>query len=123
MDLSIVTTLYYSAPFIEQFYARASAAAQQITSNYELIFVDDGSPDNSLEIALSIYDRDPRVRVIELSRNFGHHRAIMTGLENSRGALVFLIDADLEEAPELLTRFYSEMQAADADVAYGVQQT
>src|SRR5438128_9071316 len=99
MDLSIVTTLYCSAPYIEEFYRRASAAAKQITSDYELIFVDDGSPDNSLDVALSLYARDPRVRVIELSRNFGHHRAIMTGLEHVKGDLVFLLDSDLEEAP------------------------
>jgi len=123
MDLSIVTTLYYSAPYIEEFYQRASAATKQITSNYELIFVDDGSPDNSLEIALSLYKRDPRVRVVELSRNFGHHRAIMTGLEHATGELVFLLDSDLEEAPELLQEFYSEMQAKGADVAYGVQRS
>ena len=123
MDLSIVTTLYYSAPYIEEFYQRASAAAKQITSNYELIFVDDGSPDNSLEIALSLYARDPRVRVVELSRNFGHHRAIMTGLEHATGDLVFLLDSDLEEAPELLQQFYTEMQATGADVVYAVQRS
>jgi putative glycosyltransferase len=121
MDLSIVTTLYCSADYVEQFYRRVSAAAREITPDYELILVDDGSPDNSLGVALSLYARDPRVRVVELSRNFGHHRAIMTGLEHAKGELVFLLDSDLEEAPELLTRFYSELRAADADVVYGVQ--
>jgi putative glycosyltransferase len=122
MDLSIVTTLYCSEPYIEEFYQRASGAARQVTSDYELIFVDDGSPDHSLDIALSLYAGDPRVRVIELSRNFGHHRAIMTGLEHAKGDLVFLLDSDLEEAPELLQQLYTEMQAAGADVAYGVQK-
>jgi putative glycosyltransferase len=121
MDLSIVTTLYCSAPYIEEFYRRASAAAQQITSDYELIFVDDGSPDNSLEIALALYTNDPHVRVVELSRNFGHHRAIITGLEQTRGDLVFLLDSDLEEVPELLHQFYAQMQSTGADVTYGVQ--
>jgi putative glycosyltransferase len=123
MDLSIVTTLYCSAPYVEEFYRRTSAAAQLVSSDYELIFVDDGSPDNSLDLALSLYAADPRVRVIELSRNFGHHRAIMTGLEHAKGDLVFLLDSDLEEAPELLQRFYSEMQATGADVTYGVQRS
>ena len=123
MDLSIVTTLYYSAPYVEEFYRRASAAAKQMTSNYELIFVDDGSPDKSLGLALSLYASDPQVRVIELSRNFGHHRAIMTGLEHAKGDLVFLLDSDLEEAPELLQQFYAEMQTTGADVAYGVQHS
>lgn len=123
MDLSIVTTLYRSSPYIDEFYRRISAAARQITTDYELIFVDDGSPDNSLDVALSLYARDSRVRVIELSRNFGHHRAIVTGLEHARGELVFLIDSDLEEAPELLQQFYAAMRSASADVVYGVQRS
>src|SRR5215813_2341453 len=122
MRLSIVTTMYCSAAYINEFYARVSAVASQITPEYELIFVDDGSPDESLQIALALYASDPRVRVVELSRNFGHHRAIVTGLENARGDIVFLLDSDLEEAPELLLTFFSQMQATNADVVYGVQQ-
>src|ERR1700719_4276295 len=118
MDLSIVTTLYCSAPYIEEFYRRASEAARQVAPDYEIILVDDGSPDNSLNLALTLHTSDPRTRVIELSRNFGHHRAIMTGLEYAKGDLVFLLDIDLEEAPELLQTFYNEIQLSGADVAY-----
>lgn len=122
MNLSIVTTLYYSAPYLDEFYSRACAAAEKITRDFEIILVNDGSPDNSLEIALSIYQKDQRVKVIDLSRNFGHHKAIMTGLAHAQGELVFLIDSDLEEEPELLERFYPELNAESADVVYGVQQ-
>ena len=122
MDLSIVTTLYASARHLEEFYARACAAAEGVTSDFEIILVNDGSPDNSLDIALSIHKRDPRVRVIDLSRNFGHHKAMMTGLIHARGELVFLIDSDLEEEPELLVPFYQELKAKGAEVVYGVQQ-
>ena len=122
MDLSIVTTLYASALHLEEFYARACAVAERATSDFEIILVNDGSPDNSLEIALEIYHKDPRVRVIDLSRNFGHHKAMMTGLMYARGDLVFLVDADLEEEPELLEHFYQELEAKGADVVYGVQQ-
>ena len=108
MDLSIVTTLYCSAPYLEEFYARACTAAERVTRSFEIVFVNDGSPDNSLEIALSIYKRDPRVRVIDLSRNFGHHKAMMTGLAHARGDLVFLLDSDLEEEPELLEKAFPE---------------
>ena len=80
MTLSIVTTLYRSAPHLEEFYRRASAAAETITSDYEIVFVNDGSPDDSLLIALDLFERDPRVRVVDLARNFGHHKAMMTGL-------------------------------------------
>ncbi len=121
MDLSIVTTMYRSAPYLEEFYIRASAAARQITANYELIFVNDGSPDQSLEVALSLYERDEHVRIVDLSRNFGHHKAMMTGLAHARGRLIFLIDCDLEEDPELLEKFHAEMKTSGADVVYGVQ--
>ncbi len=122
MTLSIVTTLYCSAPHLEEFYRRASAAAETITSDYEIVFVNDGSPDDSLLIALELFERDPRVRVVDLARNFGHHKAMMTGLRHARGQLVFLVDADLEEDPELLTAFAATLDTAGADVVYGVQQ-
>lgn len=122
MDLAIVTTLYSSSAYLEEFYHRIRAEAERITPDYELIFVNDGSPDNSLEIALSLYERDARIKVIDLSRNFGHHKAIMTGLSHASGDLVFLIDCDLEEEPELLGIFRDELQRTGADVVYGVQQ-
>jgi len=122
MDLSIVTTLYSSAPYVREFYARIRTAAEKITGDYETLFVNDGSPDNSLELALSLYEEDHRVRVIDLSRNFGHYKAIMTGLAYAKGDLVFLVDCDLEEEPELLGTFYSEIKSSRADVVYGVQQ-
>jgi len=95
MDLSIVTTLYRSAPYLEEFFARSCAVAEKITSSFEIIFVNDGSPDNSLQIALSLYERDGRLRIVDLSRNFGHHKAMMTGLAHARGDMVFLLDSDL----------------------------
>lgn len=117
-----MTTLYRSSPYIEEFYRRVTAVASRVAPTHELIFVDDGSPDDSLRIALAICARDPRVSVIELSRNFGHHRAMMTGLGRARGNLVFLIDSDLEEQPEWLEDFAERLRATDADVIYGVQE-
>lgn len=119
--LSIVTTLYGSAAHLEAFYARMTAVASRLVPDYELILVDDGSPDRSLEVAVAICARDARVRVIELSRNFGHHRAMMTGLARARGELVFLIDCDLEEQPEWLEGFWARLQETGADVVYGAQ--
>ena len=123
MKLSIVTTLYKSSPYIDEFYVRISKEAQKITNDYEIIFVDDGSPDDSLLKVVALYERDSRVKVVELSRNFGHHKAIMTGLSCAKGDFVFLIDSDLEEAPELLGSFWNELQKEDdLDVVYGVQE-
>ena len=99
MKLSIVTTLYRSAATIEEFYRRSIKAAEQVAGDIELVIVNDGSPDNSLDLALELHKRDPRVIVVDLSRNFGHHKALMTGLAHASGDLVFLIDSDLEEQP------------------------
>ena len=121
MQLSIVSTLYRSATHLEEFHRRISAAAGSVTGDYEIILVNDGSPDESLAIALDLLARDAHVRVVDLSRNFGHHKAMMTGLACARGELVFLIDSDLEEEPELLTTFVETRRQTQADVVHGVQ--
>jgi len=126
-QISIVATMYQSQRYIKEFYQRVIASLSNLDiTDYEIILVDDGSPDNSLTIAKELADIDSRVKVIELSRNFGHHKAIMTGLSHSEGERVFLIDIDLEEEPELLIKFWNEMvnQGPDQpDVVFGVQQT
>ncbi len=122
MKLSIVTTLYRSAPTVHEFYRRVMAAAAPIADELELVMVNDGSPDNSLDLALALHRNDPRVVVVDLSRNFGHHKAIMTGLAHATGDLVFLIDSDLEEEPELLGQFHARMAQGDCDVVFGVQE-
>src|ERR1700730_6045309 len=121
MKISVVTTLYNSAPYIEEFVKRIRAELIKLTNDYEIIAVDDGSPDDSLRSALVLMPIEPRLKVIELSRNFGHHKAIMTGLEHASGDLVFLIDVDLEEPPELLSPFFNALSEKGVDVAYGVQ--
>src|SRR6516165_3313978 len=121
MDLSIVTTLFQSAPYVRDFYARAREAAVGVASTFEIIFVNDGSPDDSLDRVLEIQRQDPHVRVVDLSRNFGHHKAMMTGLERATGDLTFLIDSDLEEDPAWLARFHATLKETNADVVYGVQ--
>lgn len=118
--LSIVATMYASAPYVEEFVNRASSAARRLGRPFEIVLVDDGSPDDSLARAREAADRQPEVRVVELSRNFGHHRAMMIGLSHARGDHVFLIDVDLEEAPELLEDFWVRMLAdSELDVVYG----
>ena len=114
MRLSIVTTLYRSARHLDEFHARISAAAARFTPDYEIVLVNDGSPDDSLAVALKLFERDDRLRIIDLARNFGHHKAMMTGLAETRGDLVFLIDSDLEEPPELLTEFAEAIHDGDS---------
>lgn len=121
--LSIVGTMYCSAPYLEDFVDRALAAAAGVAADIEVVLVNDGSPDDSLAVAKRLADRHPEVRVVDLSRNFGHHRAMMCALEHARGDHVFLIDVDLEEAPELLPGFWERMHSQDGiDVVFGQQR-
>jgi putative glycosyltransferase len=119
--LSVVTSLYNSSAFLAEFHARVSQSAARLTADYEIVLVNDGSPDRSLELAIELAERDPHVRVVDLSRNFGHHKALMTGLARARGDLVFLIDSDLEEDPAWLAKFHEALTFSGADVVYGVQ--
>jgi putative glycosyltransferase len=86
------------------------------------VLVNDGSPDDSLDVALALHRADPRVVIVDLARNFGHHKAMMTGLAHAAGDVVFLIDSDLEEEPELLSEFHARLAKGDCDVVFGVQE-
>lgn len=123
MKLSIVATLYKSASYIEEFYQRVSAAARELVGDdFEIVLVNDGSPDNSLQLAIRLTQHDSRVVVVDLSRNFGHHKAMMAGLAHAQGERIFLIDSDLEEEPEWLLSFSGQMDVEFCDVVYGVQE-
>jgi putative glycosyltransferase len=123
MKLSIVATLYRSAAYIEEFLRRSSAVARQLVGDsFEIVLVNDGSPDNSLEIAVAQIAQFPRLKVVDLSRNFGHHKAMMTGLAHATGEHVYLLDSDLEEEPEWLLDFWRTMHDEHADMVYGVQR-
>lgn len=122
MRLSIVSTMYRSAAYLDEFVRRCVAAATVFGGQYELILVNDGSPDDSLEHALRLQRDNSCIQVVDLARNFGHHAAIVAGLEQTRGELVFLIDCDLEEQPEWLSLFEQEMVRSQADVVFGSQQ-
>jgi putative glycosyltransferase len=123
MRLSVVATLYRSAPQLREFHARARAAAESISPDFEIVLVNDGSPDDSLSVAVELQRADPHLRVVDLSRNFGHHRAMMAGLAHARGDLVFLVDSDLEVDPEVLLPFHRQMALTGADVVFGVQES
>ena len=85
MKLSIVTTLYCSENYIVEFYERILieiSKLEGVNSDYELVIVDDGSPDDSLSKAIALIEIDANVKVIELSKNHGHHRAMMIGMEH-----------------------------------------
>ena len=123
MKLSIVSTMYYSQEYLEEFCDRCAKAASAITTYYEIILVNDGSPDGSVQKALSLQKKHAQITIIDLSRNFGHHKAIMTGLHYVKGDYVMLIDCDLEEAPELLNEYWAAIQEPGIDVVFGIQKS
>ncbi len=120
--LSIVTTLYNSGPYIEEFYQNACKYASAVTDDFEIIFVNDSSPDDSLTKAISLFEKHDNIKVIDLARNFGQHKAMMTGLRHADKDYVFNIDSDLEESLEWMVNFKDEMERTGADVVYGVQK-
>ncbi|MBO6657740.1 MAG: glycosyltransferase family 2 protein [Pseudomonadales bacterium] len=122
MKISIVTALYNSETYVSEFVDRCRNAVLELTDDYEIILVNDASPDNALSAAIREHEADGRVMVIDLSRNFGQHKANWTGLSHASGDYVFLIEADLEEQPEWLGEFYQALSADQSvDVVYGQQ--
>lgn len=119
----MVTTLFRSRPFLPEFVQQCRAALGDLgITDHELVFVDDGSPDDSAEWVREQCRSDRRIRLVRLSRNFGHHKAALAGLAHARGERVFLIDCDLEVPPSFLTDLWARMEASDADVVYGYQE-
>ena len=121
MNLSIVTTLYRSENFVEDFLDQAVAAGEAFGGDFEILLVDDGSPDQSRSLAEARAKTDPRIVVFELARNFGHHAALWCGLHSAQGNHVFLIDSDLEVSPFVLADFHRLLKEPKSDVAYAVQ--
>ncbi len=120
--ISILTTLYHSSGYIDEFYNRSIAAVKNTGVDYEFVFINDGSPDDSLQKVLRLSQTDPAIRIVDLSRNFGHHKAIMTGLRYCEGEYIFLIDCDLEEDPAIFGEFWKKIQEDNSlDVVFGVQ--
>jgi polyisoprenyl-phosphate glycosyltransferase len=120
-ELSVVVPVFNERENLELLYARLSAVLGGEGLRYELIFVDDGSRDGSLELLNGLARRDARVVVVELARNFGHQVAISAGLDHARGAAVAIMDADLQDPPEVLPRFIETWRAGH-DVVYAIRE-
>lgn len=116
--ISVVVPVFNEAEVIGAFYERASAAMRTLTPyDYELLFVDDGCRDDSYVKLVQFADMDPHVRVIKLSRNFGHQLAITAGIDIARGDAVVIIDSDLQDPPELISKLVEQWEQG-FDVVY-----
>ena len=101
---SIIIPIYNEEENIPELYRRLENVIEKLNGEAELIFIDDGSRDNSLKLIRQIYERDYRFKYISLARNFGHQIAVTAGLNNVRGQSVIVMDADLQDPPELILK-------------------
>jgi len=117
--LSIVAPVYNEEATIEEFYTRVCSALESYP--FELVLVDDGSTDGSPALLDALADNDARVRVVYLSRNFGHQTALTAGLDHASGDAVVMLDADLQDPPELICTMVDHWRAG-CDVVYAVRE-
>ena len=119
--LSVVIPVYNEQDNLPILYERLTAVLTRCEPGYEIVFVDDGSRDQSLECLHSLEARDPRVKVVELARNFGHQVAISAGMDFARGQAVVIMDADLQDPPEVLPQFIAKWREGH-DVVYAIRE-
>jgi dolichol-phosphate mannosyltransferase len=121
--LSIVIPCYNEEACLNELHARVSAAARDVAGDsFEIVLVNDGSRDGSWPMMQALSARDPHVLAINLSRNHGHQLALTAGLDLCSGDRILIIDADLQDPPELLPRMIAEMDRQKADVVYAVRR-
>src|SRR5215471_207430 len=117
-QVSVVVPCFNEEPVLFELHRRITASCQE-TIDYEIILINDGSSDRTWELMRQLADGDPHLVVINLSRNHGHQLALTAGLTVARGQRILIIDADLQDPPELLPEMMRLMDEAGADVVYG----
>jgi dolichol-phosphate mannosyltransferase len=117
--LSLVIPIFNEEKLIDELVNRTITSLESFISDYEVIFVDDGSTDESLEKILSWQAKNNHIKVLSLSKNFGHQAAYTAGLEYSKGDLVAMMDGDLQDPPELLAGMYKMICEENYDVVSG----
>ncbi|MEO6189549.1 MAG: glycosyltransferase family 2 protein [Saprospiraceae bacterium] len=110
IELSVIIPIYNEEANIPELVSRLKNTLLLLGIDYELIFVNDGSKDHSLEVLIKLTQEDSRIFYINLSRNFGHQLAVTAGLDACKGEAVVIIDADLQDPPELIEKLYRKYQ-------------
>lgn len=118
--VSIVVPMYNESPNVEPFYERVSKVMQALGESYEIVCVNDGSKDDTINRLITLAEKDPRVKVIDLSRNFGKEIALTAGLDFASGDAVIPIDADLQDPPELIPELIARWREG-YDVVYATR--
>jgi glycosyltransferase involved in cell wall biosynthesis len=120
MLLSVVVPCMNEEQVIAQSHSCIASVLEQAGINFEIIYVDDGSTDSTFSLLQQLQAQDGRIRVVRLARNFGHQVAITAGLEHASGNAVVIIDADLQDPPEVIVEFFAKWLDG-YDVVYGVR--
>ncbi len=119
-QFSVVIPSYDEEPNIGPLADRLTATFKQMgVDSWEIVWVENGSSDGSLELLEKLHQQDPRYKYLSLSRNFGHSGAVACGLDHADGELVILMDGDLQDPPEMIADFHAKLEAEDLDVVYG----
>jgi polyisoprenyl-phosphate glycosyltransferase len=113
---SLVIPIYNEEKLIDELIKRTISAVESFTNEYEVIFVDDGSTDRSIASILSWRQKNHSIKLLSLSKNFGHQAAFTAGLEYARGDIVAMMDGDLQDPPELLIQMYRKIVKEDFDI-------
>jgi len=122
--LSVVIPCFNEEACLPELYRRLTAAARTaVGEDYELVLINDGSRDRTWPVMRQLADTDRHVLGINLSRNHGHQLALTAGLDLCRGEKILIIDADLQDPPELLPAMLEAMRGQEADVVYGVRRS
>src|SRR5512133_3749403 len=116
---SLIIPVYNEAQLIDDLVARVVAAVKTFAGDYELLFVDDGSTDMTVEQLLKHRLQNKKIKIISLSKNFGHQAAFTAGLEHATGDIVAMMDGDLQDPPELLSEMYQKIKTEGYDVVSG----
>lgn len=119
--VSIVVPIFNEEQILPALYTRLSGVMQTLGETYEILFVDDGSRDDSLGLLKRLGAADPTIKIVSLSRNFGHQLAITCGLDHARGEAVVIMDADLQDPPEVIPRLIMKWREG-YDVVYAVRE-
>ncbi len=119
--LSIVIPIYNEEGLIDDLLERTVSALEAFTSDYEIIVVDDGSEDHSLQYLLNRQNKNHKIKVLSLSKNFGHQAAFTAGLEHATGEIVGMMDGDLQDPPELFREMYRKITEEDFDIISGTR--
>jgi len=116
---SLVIPVYNEECLIQELVSRSVKALESFTKNYEILFINDGSSDDTLQKLLEARKQFPRVKIIDLSRNFGHQAAFTAGIEAALGNYVAMMDGDLQDPPELLAEMYQKITEEGFDIVSG----